>query len=162
MIQSKINTRETNAFREVCDNFSRNIGTKTEPLLWGVKATPEVIAAGCSALDELRGHKKVSAVKVIETPLTNLEQAQTMAKGLQKDTVIYIPHAEAWDQDFLLKTMAAFGERRCKCFLGFSDFAGLSMGIHTFLVSYQIDSELRISRWAINMSVPIRELSQQQ
>ncbi|MEY0604393.1 hypothetical protein, partial [Providencia huaxiensis] len=103
--------------------------------------------------------KKIAAVKLLAATKSDLAALEVFAKGLQRNTLVYIHHADEWDQDVLLKVMALFGARESKCMLGFTEPSRLCFGIYMFLVSYQVDAENKVSRWSLNMSAPIHELA---
>nr|WP_308282072.1 hypothetical protein [Providencia rettgeri] len=159
MSHENVNKNATTAIGEVCANFTRNLGTKHEELLWGVKASRDILTGTVETVNAIAGHKKVAAVKVLAQADNDLVALEVFAKGLQRNTLVYIPHADDWDQDVLLKVMALFGARQSKCMLGFSEPSRLCFGIYMFLVSYQVDAEYNVSRWSLNMSAPIHELA---
>nr|WP_305009636.1 MULTISPECIES: hypothetical protein [Providencia] len=159
MSHENVNKNATTAIGEVCANFTRNLGTKHEELLWGVKASRDILTGTVETVNAIAGHKKVAAVKVLAQADNDLAALEVFAKGLQRNTLVYIPHADDWDQDVLLKVMALFGARQSKCMLGFSEPSRLCFGIYMFLVSYQVDAEYNVSRWSLNMSAPIHELA---
>ncbi len=125
----------------------------------GVKASRDILTGTVETVNAIAGHKKVAAVKVLAQADNDLAALEVFAKGLQRNTLVYIPHADDWDQDVLLKVMALFGARQSKCMLGFSEPSRLCFGIYMFLVSYQVDAEYNVSRWSLNMSAPIHELA---
>ncbi|WP_272570320.1 hypothetical protein [Providencia sp. PROV255] len=159
MSHETVNKNATIAIGEVCANFARNLGTKHEELLWGIKATREILDGTLETVAAMADHKKVAAVKVLAKADSDLSSLEVFAKGLQRNTLVYIPHADEWDQDVLLKVMALFGARESKCMLGFTEPSRLCFGIYMFLVSYQVDAEYKVSRWSLNMSAPIYELA---
>lgn len=159
MSHENVNSLATIAVSEVCNNFTRSLGSKSEGLLWGVKATREVLAGTVEAVNAVESHKKVAAVKVLSQPINDPADLELFAKGLRRNTLVYIPHADDWDQDVLLKVMALFGARQSKCLLGFTEPSRLCFGIYMFLVSYQVDEHYSVSRWSLNMSSPICELA---
>lgn len=159
MSHENLNKHATIAIGEVCSNFGRNLGTKHEELLWGVKAAREILAGTVETVMAMADRKKVSTVKVLNKPDHDLASLEVFAKGLQRNTLVYIPHADEWDQDVLLKVMALFGARQSKCMLGFSEPSNLCFGIYMFLVSYQVDANYKVSRWSLNMSAPIHALA---
>lgn len=159
MSHENVNRHATIAISEVCANFTRNLGTKHEELLWGLKATHNVLDGTVETVMTMANHKKVAAVKVLADTNSDLAALEVFAKDLQRNTLVYIPHADEWDQDVLLKVMALFGARESKCMLGFTEPSRLCFGIYMFLVSYQVDAENKVSRWSLNMSAPIHELA---
>lgn len=154
-----VNTHATTAIGEICANFTRNLGTKHEELLWGIKATRNILTGTVETVNAIANHKKVAAVKVLTQADSDQAALDVFAKGLQRNTLVYIPHADDWDQDVLLKVMSLFGARQSKCMLSFTEPSRLCFGIYMFLVSYQIDAEYKVSRWSLNMSAPIHELA---
>lgn len=159
MSHENVNAHATSAISEVCTSFTRNIGSKHEELLWGIKATRQIIDCTIDIVQSMSNHKKVSAVKVLPDAISDIAILEVITKGLQRNTVVYIPHADEWDQNILLKAMALIGARKSKCMLGFTEPSKLCFGVYMFLVIYQVDTESKVSRWALNMSAPIQDFA---
>lgn len=147
----------TKSIEGICALFTKTIGTKNEAFIWGIYSTDDYINHVPSCLDTFKSHKKIADVKAVMEPL-NPGQIELFEKGLTNKSIVYFHKADEWDQDLLLKAQAAIGKKGCKGLLGFSKPTGLSMGVYTFLVTYELTPELETKPWAINMSIPIGSL----
>lgn len=139
-------------------NFTKKIGAKDEPLIWGLKANEDVQEGTVSIIEDCVDRKKVYAVKVLREQVPLLDGKSVLLKGISKGTVVFIPNAESWDQDVLLRVAIQSSELGSKALLGFSDPSRLSMGIYQFLVTQQVSDGYELSKWAINMSIPICDI----
>ncbi|EGT5675547.1 hypothetical protein AGJ34_21505 [Cronobacter dublinensis subsp. dublinensis] len=148
----------TDVAEQLLRKFSKKIGTKQEPLIWGVKATPETLFELGSKLPASVDGKKILKTVVLEQQPAIVNDQFPSLKGLNKKTVVFIQNADQWDQEVLLKVSIHVARAGSKALLGFSDVGALSMGIYQFMVSQQISNDGQLSDWAINMSQPIREL----
>ncbi len=147
----------TKSIENICALFTQTIGTKHEAFIWGIYSSDDYINHVPACLDTFKSHKKITDVKAVMEPL-NLGQIELLEKGLTKKSIVYFHKADEWDQDLLLKAQAAIGKKGCKGLIGFSNATGLSMGIYTFLVTYQLTPDLEAKPWALNMSIPIGSL----
>ncbi|TDB45575.1 hypothetical protein [Photorhabdus luminescens] len=134
----KINNHATNPMNQVYNLFASEADTKTEALLWRVKASREILAESASSMKQTMLNKKITNVLALNEFASSVEQVKIQVKRVPKNSVIYVPQADRWDQDLLPKLMAASGQRGSKCFIGFTD-----------------EADFRIS---VNMNVPIKEL----
>ncbi|HCL5580963.1 TPA: hypothetical protein N2N40_002390 [Citrobacter freundii] len=139
-------------------NFIKKVGAKDEPLIWGFKANATIQKSAATVLAECIDRKKVRAIKILHEQVSMDGSKSPQLKGLEKGTIVFIPNADSWNQDALLRVAFQSSQSGSKALLGFSDPSRLSMGIYQFLVSQQISDEYELSSWAINMSSPIGEI----
>ncbi|PHM72226.1 hypothetical protein [Xenorhabdus sp. KJ12.1] len=142
-------------------NFIKKIGAKDEPLFWGIKANEDIQVCIGKYLSVSVDGKKVQAVKILPEPAPIVGDKTPLLNGLDKRTVVYIPNAENWNQDSLLRVVFQSSASGSKALVGFNDPSRLSLGIYQFLVSQQIDNDWNLSNWAINMSIPIGDINKQ-
>ncbi|EOC0011708.1 hypothetical protein ACI0X9_003395 [Cronobacter turicensis] len=148
----------TNIASQMMQKFVNKIGTKQEPLFWGVKAKRETLLEIGATLSCLVDGKKILRTLVLhEQPVISNDKTPYLTR-LGKKTVVFIQCAEDWDQEILLKSVIQIAQAGSKALIGFSDIGALSMGIYQFMVAQQIEEDGQIRDWAINMSVPLREL----
>ncbi|BCI98455.1 hypothetical protein [Klebsiella pneumoniae] len=139
-------------------NFIKKVGAKDEPLIWGFKANASIQKDAAAVLSECIDRIKVRSVKILNDQVHMDGGKYPQLKGLEKGSVVFITNADTWDQDVLLRVAIQSSQSGSKVLLGFSDPSRLSIGIYQFLVAQQISKNYELSHWAINMSIPIREI----
>ncbi|WP_435322336.1 hypothetical protein [Klebsiella sp. HN106] len=158
MSEAIVNKQVLLVVNRLMRNFIKKIGEKDEPLIWGFKASEALQENTATVLSECIDKKKVCAVKILHEPVHIDGGKSPQLKGLGKGTVVFIPNADTWNQDTLLRVAFQSSEVGSKALLGFSDPSRLSMGIYQFIVTQQVSDDLELSQWAINMSTPIGDV----
>ncbi|HBR1235573.1 TPA: hypothetical protein L9K97_005094 [Klebsiella pneumoniae] len=137
------------AFSLMMKKFIEKVGSKDEPLIWGFKANPGIQGELADRIADLIDGKKVVGTKILHEQAPMNGSKTPLLKSIRKQHIVYIPNADLWNQDVLLRVSFQSSESGCKALLGFSDPSRLSMGIYQFLVSQQISDSYNLSGWAV-------------
>lgn len=138
--------------------FIQKIGQQDEALMWGVKTNPTIQAELVKTIGNHIDGKKAVGVKVLHEQAPMVGNRTPLLKSIMPRHIIFIPNADAWDQDTLIKVAFQASESGCKALLGFSEQSRLSMMVYQLLVSQQISDSYELSAWAVNMLIPIGDI----
>lgn len=139
-------------------NFIKKIGRKDEPLIWGFKAHETIQKQAVAAITDCIDHKKIRAVKILHEQVHMEGDKSPQLRSLKKNTIVFIPNADSWNQDTLLRVAFQASGAGSKALIGFSDPSRMSLGIYQFLVTQCVNDDGELFQWAISMSVPIGDI----
>lgn len=144
--------------RRLIKKLSKEIGSKNEALIWGLKADSSLREEFKQLLPNSIDGTHVRTVMVLNEQVQLDGNVSPTLKVISENTLVYIPHADTWNQDVLLRVCFQASQKSSKALIGFSAPSALSLGILQFLVTQEISEKCELNDWAVNMGIPLRDI----